>query len=235
MRHEPLPQPPFHNGSGTFLLFLARAAVGPGLVGGGQRPRACIDLSRRRAEKPRHVGSCHGADSQRTPGRPAGAGDRSGGSCAAAARVAHAEPSRAVEVGRGQALAAAARRGGGVAACAAAGADHRLRRHGRRGRRRAAPRQPHGGAGAAPAPGPAPLRPDRRQPARRTDRPQRRGHPHRAAPRHAGAPGRRRRRAGATGSPTCRARWSPCCWAAATAGIAWTPASPRNSPGRSPR
>ena len=103
-------------------------------------------------------------------------------------------PAAALEMGGGKAVAQAARRRRGFAARAAAGADHRLRRHGCRRRRRAAPRQPHRGAGAAPAAGPAPLRPDRGQPARRVDRPQRRGHPHRAAPRHAGAPGRRRRR-----------------------------------------
>ena len=106
------------------------------------------------------------------------------------ARAARAGAARAVEVGDRVALAGAAGRGAGRGAGAAAGAGDRLRRHGGGGRRGAAPGRPAGRAGAAPAHGPAPLRPDRGQPARRADRAERRGDAHRAAPRHAGAAGR---------------------------------------------
>ena len=61
------------------------------------------------------------------------------------------------------------------------------------------------------------LRPDRGQPARRADRPQRRGHPHRAAPGDAGAPGRGRG-AWRDRFAHCRVRWWRCWSAAATAG-----------------
>ena len=84
-----------------------------------------------------------------------------------------------------------------------------------------------GGAGAASADGPAPLRPVVVNRHDGSDRPERRGHPHRAASGDARRGWPRRPTPGAARSPLCRGRWSRCWSAVPTAATGWTIRSAR--------